>query len=72
MTTNSLRIGALGLLTVAGIPLDAPVWAVSVTGTACVALLATRALAMRAPLVRPARPGRRPTGTQEETHAWTR
>jgi hypothetical protein len=67
MNTTPLRIGALGLLTVAGMRLDAPVWAVGVSGAACVALLATRTLP-----VKPARPGRQPMETQEENHAWTR
>jgi hypothetical protein len=73
MTTMPLRIAALGLLTVAGIGFDAPAWAVSVTGVACVALPAARALpATRALLVKPTRPGRQRTETQEENHAWTR
>jgi hypothetical protein len=67
MTTMPMRVAALGLLTLAGVGFDAPAWAVSVTGAACVALPAARAL-----LVRPARPGRRRPETQKENHAWTR
>jgi hypothetical protein len=67
-----LRLAALGLLTAAGIALDAPIWTAAVTGTACVALpIAVAARhgrpALRALFALPSRPGRQPfTAITEE------